>query len=252
MVEPVSQPPPMPRRSVGSIVLRLLLVMVLLAPTGAVALWCSLVAAPTYWREVDFTDPGTYQRVEVFAEKLDRALLQERPADQVWEMELKQEELRDWVALRMPQWLEDHGVVQGLPPWLHQPMIAFKEGRIILAGLVRYKSISQIVSLTLQPQTGADGEPQFNLAGAAGGRLPLPTGDLFNKLIAKYGSIEAAEEAAFVEAQTVLNQVQLPCVDLGDGRKVRIVDIDLRSCSAVLKCRTIQDRRELAAAIPGS
>lgn len=247
MDESICDPGSKPRRSFIGTILKLFFIAILLLPVGAVAVWMGLSSAPSYWRIVDFSDPQTPKRVATFEQKIDKAFEQDHPADEVWELDLQQEEMRDWVAVRMPTWLAERGVVQSLPPWLSQPMIVFEEGKLILAGQVRYGDISQIVSLELKPSTGAGGELEFRMDGIRGGRIPLPRGELLNKLVSKYGSVEAAEYAALSEAQSALSKIKLPAIDVGNGRKVKIVGIDLKSGSVILKCVTIHAPKERAA-----
>ncbi len=222
------------------------MVVVLLSVATGAAGWLLARAEPEYWREVDRHDPAVVQRAKTFEQELERELGQIRPEETSWELTLEQEELREWVATRMPEWLKDNGVKQNLPPWLEQPMVVFEDDELVVAGRVSYKGCSQIISVQLEPVTGPNGEVELRLAGAAAGRLPLPSGPLLDKLVAHYGSMDSVQAAAIRKVTKDLEHMPLPIVDLSDGRKVEITNIRLRSGVVVLECRTVNGDRPRA------
>lgn len=225
---------------------RLVMAIVLLCVATGAAGWLMARAEPEYWREVDRNDPAVVQRAEAFEQELERELGRIRPQETSWELTLEQEELREWVATRMPEWLKDKGVQQDLPPWLDQPMVVFEDDKLVVAGRVSFKGCSQIISVQLEPVTGPGGEVELRLAGAKAGRLPLPSGALLDKLVAHYGSVDAAQAAAIRKVKKDLEHMPLPVVDLSDGRKVEITNIHLRSGVVVLECRTVNNNRSRA------
>lgn len=225
---------------------RLMMAVVLGSVATGAAGWLLARAEPEYWREVDRNDPDVVRRAEAFEQELERVLGQVRSEETSWELRLEQEELREWVATRMPEWLKDNGVQQDLPRWLDQPMVVFEDDQLVVAGRVKFKGRSQIISVQLEPVTGPNGEVELRLAGAAAGRLPLPAGPLLDKLVAHYGSLDSAQAAAIRKITKDLQGMPLPVVDLSDGRKVEITNIRLRSGVAVLECRTVNDGRSPA------
>ncbi len=222
----------------GRWMVRGVVLMVLLVPAAGAIAWCLASADPVYWSQVDLTDPEVHQRVRLLEEKLAEALSQPRPSQEEWILELEQDELRDWMAIRMPEWLQEHGVQQSLPPWLDQPMVVFKDNTLVVAGRVTHEKFAGVVSMEFEPVPGPDGRVELQMAGASAGRLPLPQ-DLLDKLVKRTGSVEAAREYAVGQAREELKSVALPVIELSDGRKVQVTDIKLSSGRVQLVCRTL-------------
>ncbi|UCF33557.1 MAG: hypothetical protein JSV78_14615 [Phycisphaerales bacterium] len=226
------------RGIVGRLVLILVLLVAVSVPTAALFGLHLLEADPEYWCEIDREDPVVAKKVELMEAKLDHELYQQRPETETWELGLHQDQLREWMAVRMPQWLQEHGVQESFPEWLEQPMAQFQEGKLVVAGEVTVKGVRRIVSAELMPVTGPDGNVELRLIGTRGGRLPIPQ-DLFDKLVEETGSVKAAEEYVVSKAREELKNVRLPTLTLRDGRRVEIVDIKLRPTLATLICRTL-------------
>jgi hypothetical protein len=229
-------------RRLRGIVSRLVLIFVLLiavsVPAAALVGLHLLEAEPEYWCGIDRGDPVVQKKVELMEAKLDHELYQRRSETETWTLNLHQDQLREWTAVRMPRWLEEHGVQESFPEWLDQPMVRFQEEKLVVAGEVTIKGIRRIVSAEFMPVRGPDGNVKLRLVGTRGGRLPIPH-DLFDKLVEQTASIEGAEEYVISKAEEELKEVPLPTLTLRDDRQVEILDIKLRPARATLICRTL-------------
>jgi hypothetical protein len=226
------------RGIVGRLVLVLVLLIAVSVPAAALFGLHLLEADPEYWCEIDRENPVVEKKAELMEAKLDRELYQQRPETETWELNLHQDQLREWMAVRMPQWLQEHGVQESFPKWLAQPMVQFQEEKMVVAGEVSVKGVRRIVSAELMPVTGPDSNVELRLVGTRGGRLPIPQ-DLFDELVEETGSVEAAEQYVVSQAKEELKKVSLPTLTLRDGRQVEILDLKLRPTRATFICRTL-------------
>jgi hypothetical protein len=223
---------------VGRLVFILVLLIAVSVPAAALVGLHLLEADPEYWCEIVREDPVVEKKVELMEAKLDHELYQRRPETETWELNLHQDQLREWMAVRMPQWLQEHGVQESFPEWLEQPMVQFQEEKLVVAGEVFIKGVRRIVSAELMPVTGRNGDVELRLVGTRGGRLPIPQ-DLLDKLVEQAGSVKAAEQYVVSKAKDELKKVPLPTLTLRDGRQVEILDIKLRPTRATFICRTL-------------
>ncbi len=234
----------------GRWVVRVLVLVVVLVPTTAAVAWYLASAEPEYWSQVELTDPEVHRRAGLLEEKLEQALCFPRPPQMEWVLEFEQDELREWMAVRMPEWLQEHGVQQSLPSWLEQPMVVFKKDTLVVAGRVKHNKLSRVMSVEFKAVSGPDGKVELKVAGAAAGRLSLPQ-DLFDALVERTGSVDAAQEYAVGKAQEEIKSMALPVIELADGRKVQVTDIKLSSGRVLLVCRTIEAPKVVALGGPG-
>jgi hypothetical protein len=71
-------------------------------------------------------------------------------------------------------WSKLNNWKQTYEQYLTDPVLIFRENRIILAGKAKVNEINAVVSVHFQPQLTEEGELDLHLVRVQGGRLPLP------------------------------------------------------------------------------
>lgn len=108
-------------------------------------------------------------------------------------------------------WLREHGIdamrrlkAPGVDR-LRQPMVTVEKGQLVLAGEVRVKDVTQIMSVVMETQLHPDGRVWLRVAQVRGGTLAVPKAGL-------HGSIAALREDVEKEHAALIDEM------LGKGR----------------------------------
>lgn len=197
-------------------------------------LWSS---EPAYWRVVDESDPQVREQAAEFERETLSRLTRVRPEHHTWQMTLTQKEVSQWLATRLPRWLKNQGIDGRLLELLHHPMVAFVDGRIILAAKVVLRGMEQVVSFIYKPDDSPSGPVRLELAGMKAGRLPLPA-DAAKRLLAQYLSGQSEEQHKVDHIYNTLRSISLE-LSLSDGRHVRVTDMRVTDGQALLTFRTV-------------
>ncbi len=141
------------------------------------ALWLTFQRIPSWYRP-EPVPVAQYQLVRNTLTRTVNELSAKLVAGEPFEYIIHQDRLNRWLAARMAIW---PGVRQWVPPWLEDPVVAFPDGRIVLAGIANIASVSAVVSLHLSVSAESDGL-RVTLHRVQGGSLPVPL-DLFRERI---------------------------------------------------------------------
>jgi hypothetical protein len=221
----MSTPSPTPRRrwllwtAAG-----LLLSLVLLLLVGG-WLWSSL---PAYWAPLAADDPAIQSNARRFETQLINTAHHKAKGD--WSITITQDQMNQWLAARLPQWLanQNHPLAEQPMP---KAMVAFFSDRLELAFDATPFGHDQVFRLVYTPVKQDEGDTtQLALTGLYGGRLPLPTATALN-MVAENNGREVADTLAQFDLAT----------QLADGRMIRVVNVQLHDGKIVLNCQTTHD-----------
>lgn len=199
---------------------RALIGLLALVSVLGVALWLAAGAAPD-WYAPPMNDPA----LEAMAEATERRVLGElsdaHPSGQDWTLTLTQDEASAWLNVRLPMWAANQGIE--LPDGLDGWCASFKPGRLSAGVTRRAGDRRWVFTATCTPRDGnLPREPSMTL-----GLLPLPRWVL-----------DRAARNSVSRADTMPAHL-----DLGDGRRVRVKQVQVRTGDVVLTLVTEPRRR---------
>lgn len=192
---------------------------------------------PDYWQVVNLAEPTVARDAAAFEQWLSSEFTQHRPNVETWQIELEADDVNRWLATRLPGWAANQGFE--LPGWLGHPMVAIQPDRFIVAGQVQQDDQSHIVSLTYQPTTPPHEQPiAMELTGVYVGRQRIADNvDELIELIETFVDVSKFDQRQLDDLRGRVQTVTL-AGDLGDGRRVEVIGIDLRPGKMLLTCRT--------------
>lgn len=223
----------------GAILRKLLIalgVVVVAVAIYGVSVYRRFAATPTYWTVVDTTQPNVARDAAEFEKWLSTQLTKYRPQTETWRIELSAEEVNKWLATRLAEWASNQSV--DLPDWLGHPMVAIEPDRLLLAAELRQADAAHIVSVAYAPAASTD-PVAMELRGIYIGELKVAdsAGELFD-LVRRFAGDGALDERQVAEWQGQLQTVRLEG-RLGDGRTVKVTDVQLDAGKLVLTCQTL-------------
>lgn len=210
-------------------------------------------SAPAWWRTVDASDPGTAQLADDLEQAVGRQLtLVRQPAGDldpdgpwrsaVWKTAIPSEDANAWLNINLPSWLESDPQLPNWPADIHTLQVRFAE-RVIQVGVeVRQGDRSVYLSASLQPIIDDAGSLWLQATSVQVGRLPIPAELMLGHTDGNLERIVPPELHAQVHTLIQLfrgdEPVPNPVIRLGDGRQVRLLDIEPRSRKLIVTCRT--------------
>ena len=211
----------------------ILLVVALVFLAGIVAALWLVRAEPSYWEPVDANDPAVAATAERIESRITSQTTSVRPPNEVWELQVGEDQVNAWLAARLPLWLAnqqvDRDVIQAVP----QAMIDINLDRVELAVQVRLDGLAQIVRFAYRPQADGEQPMELVLKSVYAGRLRVPLELLVEQVRARAG-LDAQDADRIVRH---LQSVPLRLA-LDDGRIVTVTDVQLGEGVATLTCRT--------------
>lgn len=195
-------------------------------------------ASPGYWETpIDGSDPEVVERAQQFEQEFAAETTAVREDREPWQITLTQDEVNEWVAARLPQWLENRGVDATVVQHAERAMIAIKADRVELATAVKFGSLEPIVRLIYEPRLNEAGRVQLTLDSIRAGFMPLPGDALIDQVLEQVGPLDEERQRRVDHARDTLNNLDL-VLNLGDGRVVSVVGIELTEGEVTLVCIT--------------
>ena len=192
--------------------------LLVLVALGALGAWLAR-AVPAWWAPVARDAPGALDT----ARSLEQGIASETTkvrgeGAQAWSVRVRAKDVNAWLGARLPQWLEFD---QSLP-WpegVKGVQCAIDAGGLTLAADWN----GFVVSTHWSIDPGADGAPAtLRESGTAVGSLPIP--------------FAAGVGAWFVPA---LGRPLALEAKLGDGRRLRVTNVDFADGEAIVDCETL-------------
>ncbi len=240
----------------------------LLAPVGAGLLVavCVLVllglglmrASPAWWRTVLREDPATIRLAKDVEARITNAIYEPHPIvpssarhaepGTLWNIEVDAPSANAWLNVRLPMWLANQKEQFRWPRDMTDLQVDFREKRVTLGASVRAGDRVQVLTATIDPYVDDTGRLWLPASGVSLGRLDIPGPWVVRAVRAQAARYIPQRLRDLPETQMLFRafQGEIALVNnavfkLGDGRKVRVLDIQTRDGSLVITCRTERD-----------
>lgn len=220
---------------------------------GGVLIAASLVrAAPDWWRSVDPTNARTIERAEALENAVVTQLYRQRESGGVdleasppWRVAIAAPDANAWLNVRLRGWLASQ---HGLPTWpesIHDLQVDFDQGLVRVGAKVREASREHVVSAEIRPSVDARGAVWTPAELVLWGRLPVPGAWALDQATSPASGLVPAELRGTPEAEALLGALrgsislgQDAVITLGDGRQVRLLEVEAKAGRLELTCRT--------------
>lgn len=214
--------------------------------------WMMARQTPSWWRSLDPADP----QVQVLGETIENALVSElhradRPGtrdDRAWRSEtwgfyVAAADANAWLSTRLAAWLENRLEGFDFPDEITEVQAEFNDGFVRLGARLSRGGSRTVISASLRPEIRDDGSLWLAVDGVHVGRLPVPMGWVMGESrVRSFAGDDADLEAllrAFAGRTPLMRE---PIVELGDGRRVRLLTLDARRGRLEVTCRTEFER----------
>ena len=230
------------------VVIVLMLVLVVM-PAGV--LWYGLSARPDYWQPIDRARP----EVRAAAERFEQAMREQvRPAaapptqtavqtpapatpvlsePSEWTVEVTQEQLNTWLAVRVTEWGANRGVHPRVLELMSRSMISIDLDAIEVALPFTRASISGVILLRYRPVVGEDKRVRLVAQDAHAGIAPVPIAMALDSILAHVPRGQEGEVESLRRRARSLDLL----IPLRDGRTISVVDMALLPGKTVLTLR---------------
>lgn len=226
-------------------------------------------SVPAWWGALDLRDG----RMSDLARRVENGAITHITADHQgatraaveWPVKLTDEGANAWLNLRLPGWLprmtaetfadvvDARGELVGREPvdglrWpesVEEVRVAFVDGRFRVGARVRSGDGSRVYSATLAPEVRADGSLWMRAASVSVGRLTLPAWVVLGRDGGRLRGAMPEGLRATAEAEAVFEKLagaaplfEDAVIRLGDGRRVRLLSLEVAEDSLVAWFRT--------------
>lgn len=186
--------------------------------------------APAWW------SPPSGDAAAAAAERTEQGLVNEahrvRGGEGDWTIELDEGAVNAWLAVRLPEWMAsqdpplrlgaDGGVIQ----------VLFRPGLMVAAWQTGADGERRVISVGLTAAVDASGRLVLTARSASLGRLGLPLGWV---LRAAEAGVESKWKDAVRRGEFSADR---PDLRLADGRRVRVLGVELLDGALRIRCRT--------------
>ena len=218
-------------------------------------------ARPHWWREID---PKNEQiaaaalRVENGAATQLTQIRQAADSNQTsapWTIRISSADANAWLAARLRPWLESQSAEFTWPPELRAVEVRFDGGRIDVGASVGDRAPAaaspvRVITASLRPEFRASGELWLPAASTSVGRLSVPSSWMLSRAApaAKRaggkplpGSIESMPELRDIISALSGDRpmMRTPVIRIGDGRRVRLLQLEPRDDALYITCQTL-------------
>lgn len=131
--------------------------------------WLSLTYRPRWYRPAQ-VPPPEFQRVRDDFQEAVSAFTDHVVGGAPFVMELSQERVNEWLALRGEIW---PGADRLMPAWMEDPMVVFESGSVRLAATARQRGVRTVLSVRATPRVENEWIT-LRISGIRGGVVPVP------------------------------------------------------------------------------
>jgi hypothetical protein len=194
----------------------------------------------------EWYQPPSPQNAEVsrLAERVEYRLVEEtrkiREPEDLWTLRVREEQINAWLATRLPEWIAHEQGVQW-PPQLGTPQVRVDRGHVALALPVGDDAYRRVVVARLGAEV-RDGGLWLSLERVQVGRLAIP-GDPLDTLLAMARRTPLQDQIDGTAWKPVLDVLSgreplEPMLELGDNRRVELMDVRCRRGAIEFTSRT--------------
>ncbi|MCC6286176.1 MAG: hypothetical protein IT439_12895 [Phycisphaerales bacterium] len=214
--------------------------------------WMMSRQTPAWWRSLDPRDP----QVQALGENIENALVNElhradRPGvregnawrSETWGFYIAAADANAWLSTRLAAWMENRLEGFDFPDEITEVQAEFNDGFVRLGARLSRGRSRTVISASLRPEIRGDGALWLALERVHIGRLPVPVGWVMGEgRLRSFAGDDADLEAllrAFAGRQPLMRE---PEIELGDGRRVRLLSLAARLGRLEITCRTEFER----------
>ncbi len=202
-------------------------------------------ASPRWWPEVDASDPKIAAAGADLENEIASEMSRVRPTaagaanggawrSGEWAVTISEGDATAWLSTRLGKWLASRD--SAMPAKVRAIAVDFGEGEVRLG--VEIGGSGRVISIEARPEISPDGALWLREVRLRAGRLPVPvswvTGGEGERLL---GGL-AGDAGVFAPLSGRAPVTAEPLIQLGDGRVVRVLKIELREGEALVTCRT--------------
>lgn len=207
-------------------------------------------SAPAWWRPARADDPAVKAAADALENGVVNQLHAWRPGEaarapgpwqsEPWTVAMQASDANAWVAASLPKWLANLERPVRLPSQLGELQVGFSSGLVRVGASVEYGGRRHLLSASLRPEIRADGSLWLEATWARIGRMPVPASMVLDQVIAA-GDSTLKTDGARAIARVLAGMepaARAPEIRLADGRRVRLLKIEVRDGQMWLTCRT--------------
>jgi len=240
----------------------------LLAPIGAglIVAICGLLllgmglmrASPSWWRTVLREDPATIRLAKDVESRITSTIYDTHPIvpsaathaqpGTLWYIEVDAPSANAWLNVRLPMWLANQKEQFRWPRDMTDLQVDFRNKRVTLGASVRAGDRTQVLTATIDPYVDDKGRLWLPASGVSLGRLDIPGPWVVRAVRAQASRYIPPRLRDLPETQLLFRAFQGETAiinnavfKLGDGRKVRVLDIQPKDGMLAITCRTERD-----------
>lgn len=220
--------------------------VVAIGAVTALVVWRQATQKPEWW-ETSLPEVPPVAPDDVGADiemAITTQMTQERPAQNSWTIDVNEQQASAWLTGRLPDWLLNRSA--DVPAEWSRTAIRFTPGEFhIVAEVTPKNGGTRYVGLVLEPTIDHNGAMNIRAMAATLGRLRTPFNVIADRLGSKLVNISegaggdnphAAAVQDFIDSHTLT--ISPPDFQLDDGRKVRIIGIEVTPGNLRLTCTT--------------
>lgn len=202
--------------------------------------------SPRWWRSVQADDPRTIELAEAVENDLVNVMYKVRDDGVApWSVGLRAADANAWLNTRLGQWLTNRDERFVWPSRVRNLQVEFDRGLVHVGIELAREEETQVLSATLRPEFHDDGSLWVRAESVMVGRLPLPADWILKQAESNWPDLLPSVTWDDPEARTLLDALAgrgplatVPVVELGDGRRVRVIAMRSTDSTLYLTLRT--------------
>ena len=228
---------------------RVLIASTLIAAVGVLTFLGALVvlmarSAPAWWVDINPHSPATIDLADQVQNGALSHLFEDRHSELLgavrWPVKMTDEAANAWLNVKLPDWFAKISDGMQWPDSVEQMRMVFDDGSIRIGARVATESGTRIYSAVLEPELRQDGSLWVRARSVSMGRLNIPAGLVLRGAHADAARYIPESLRGTAEAEALFDKLsgKKPLfedaeVHLGDGRRVKLLELRVRDGSII-------------------